>query len=214
MSSAPPLRVVLGDHHHFSREGLRATLEADGAVVVGEASDDAHTCALIASLQPDVVVIDPEMSGGAVGETLQRIAATDPTVPVAVLTASADGRDLLEALTGGADSYLLKDTPADQLVGAIRQTAAGNAVLSASAAHTLVAHVVIPSSDAEDQPTLSGREREVLRLMVEGADNAAIGKALSISRHTVKQHVTNIFSTLGVNTRVQAAVRAVRDGLV
>jgi DNA-binding NarL/FixJ family response regulator len=209
------LRVVLADDHHFSREGLRSMLEADGVVVVGEASDGAAVVPLVASLEPDVVVLDLKMPGGTVAETIGRIAEANPAVRVAVLTVSVEPGDVLSALLAGADSYLLKDSPAEQIVGAIRQTAAGGVVLSQPAARALLANVAVPSSAA---PTagleLSPRERDVLRLIVEGADNAAIGEALSISRHTVKQHVTNIFGKLGVRTRVQAAVLAVRDELV
>ena len=125
---------------------------------------------------------------------------------------------MLEAMAAGADSYLLKDTPADQLVGAIRQTAAGSTVLSDVALRTLLRRVEEVSegerATREPEPALSARESEVLKLIIDGADNAAIGKALSISRHTVKQHVTNILQKLDVRTRVQAAVRAVQDGLV
>jgi DNA-binding NarL/FixJ family response regulator len=209
------LRVVLADDHHFSREGLRAMLEADGVVVVGEASDGAAVIPLVASLEPDVVVLDLKMPGGTVAETIGRIAKANADVRVAVLTVSVEPDDVLSALLAGADSYLLKDSPAEQIVGAIRQTATGGVVLSEPAARALLANVAVPDTAAPaEQLQLSARERDVLRLIVDGADNAAIGEALSISRHTVKQHVTNIFGKLGVRTRVQAAVLAVRDELV
>lgn len=193
-------------------------LESDGLNVVGEASDGTEVVALVASASPDIVVIDLRMPGGTVSETIHRIAAVNPDVRIAVLTVSADDRDVLEALSAGADSYLLKDTPEQQLVGAIRQTAAGSAVLSDLAVRALLARIgeqtngSQPASEAK--PELSARESEVLRLIIEGVDNVGIGKELSISRHTVKQHVTNILQKLEVRTRVQAAVRAVQDELV
>jgi DNA-binding NarL/FixJ family response regulator len=214
MRSMQSLRVVLADDHHFSREGLRTTLEADGVVVVGEASDGAAVVPLVASLEPDLVVLDVKMPGGTVAETIERIAKIDASVRIAVLTVSVEHGDVLSALLAGADSYLLKDAPAEQIVGAIRQTAAGSVVLSEPAAHALLANVASPGETAAFGEHLSERERDVLRLIVDGADNATIGDALSISRHTVKQHVTNIFGKLGVRTRVQAAVLAVREGLV
>jgi DNA-binding NarL/FixJ family response regulator len=216
-TSGEQLRVVLADDHHFSREGLRGMLEADGLEVVGEASDGGELIPLVRSLSPDVVVLDLRMPGATVSETIRRIAEADPGVRIAVLTVSAEERDVLEALAAGADSYLLKDTPATQLVGAIRQTAAGSTVLAGVALSTLIASAdeqLAQDQRLEQAPELSTRESQVLKLIIEGADNAEIGSELSISRHTVKQHVTNILQKLEVSTRVQAAVRAVKDELV
>lgn len=213
------LRVVLADDHHLSRQGLRGMLEEDGVAVVGEAAESGEAAALVASLQPDVVVLDLRMPGASPAETIGRIATAAASARVLVLTAEAE--DVLEALAAGADGYLLKDSPADELLGAIRQAASGSAVLSRPALRALLARLErLPSEadtaapQAEQQPSLSAREQEVLRLLAAGADNAEIGRRLSISRHTAKQHVTNIFAKLGVSSRVQAAVRAVRDGLV
>jgi DNA-binding NarL/FixJ family response regulator len=216
------LRVVLADDHHFFREGLRGVLAADGITVVGEAVNGAEAVALASELAPDVVVMDLEMpvTGGI--DAITEIAAASPVVKVVVLTVSTDGGDVLQALAAGACGYLLKDTRTDALAGCIRQAAGGQTVLSRTVAEALTARAVeharadrtaasAPSS--ADQPALTARESEVLRLVVDGADNAAIGRALSISPHTVKQYMTNIFEKLEVNSRVQAAVYAVRAGL-
>ena len=213
-SSNEQPRVILADDHHFSREGLRRMLEADGLTVVGEASDGVEVVALVGSLAPDVVVLDLRMPGATVGETICHITEADPSVRIAVLTVSAEDRDVQAALAAGAHSYLLKDTPAAQLVGAIRQTAAGSTVFAGVTLNGLIDE---QSADAHRKPAgpeLSDRESQVLELIIEGADNAKIGIELSISRHTVKQHVTNILQKLGVRTRVQAAVRAVKEELV
>jgi two-component system, NarL family, nitrate/nitrite response regulator NarL len=223
--SGEALRVVIADDHHFFRDGLRGMLESDGMMVVGEASDGDEVAELARELAPDVAVIDLNMPGASGLQALREIARTSPGVQAMVLTVSDADADVLAALAAGACGYLLKDTRADQLVRAIRQAAEGHMVLSSDVARALTAHVRDNAGAAEadgrgngdpveDRPSLTPREAEVLRLIVEGADNVAIGRELSISPHTVKQYVTNIFEKLGVRSRVQAAVYAVRAGLV
>jgi DNA-binding NarL/FixJ family response regulator len=214
------LRVVLADDHHFFREGLSGILAADGIQVVGEAADGASAVALAREQEPDVVVIDLNMPGSAGADAVEQIVESHPAIEIVVLTVSADGDDVLKMLAAGASSYLLKDTRTDELAGCIRQAAGGQTVLSREVAQTLLARAINASDDdAVEQarkvlPTLTARETEVLRLLVDGADYATIGRKLSISPHTVKQYMTNIFEKLEVNGRVQAAVYAVRAGLV
>jgi DNA-binding NarL/FixJ family response regulator len=214
------LRVVLADGHHFFREGLRGTLETAGIAVVGEAKDGTEAVTLAGDLQPDVVVIDLDMPGALGADALRQIASVSPEARVVVLTVSADQTDVLDALEAGACGYILKDTSAEEVVGCIRQAVGGQAVLTHEVMRALVARAVVDNHRAERSgpaakaPELTTRELQVLRLLAGGADNAAIGLELSISRHTVKQHVTNIFEKLGVRTRVEAAVYAVRTGLV
>jgi DNA-binding NarL/FixJ family response regulator len=221
MSPDGPLRVVLADRDHFSRDGLRGMFEADGATVVGEASSSSEAVSMLASAKADVIVIDPNEPGTEPADTLAALVAAAPETRVAVLTDTASAREVMVALSAGAGSYLTKDEPAEALVSAIRQTAAGHTVLAAAATRGLLSQLSTPPLPAEVEAatpppiaTLSGRESEVLRMIVAGADNAEIGKALSISRHTAKQHVTNIFDKLGVRSRVEAAVLAVREKLV
>jgi len=212
------LRVVLADDHHFFREGLRGMLAAEGISVVGETTDGDRAIELARKLTPDVVVLDLHMPGTSGISALRRILATSPDAHVIVLTVSADEADVLDALGAGACGYLLKDTRVDELVGAIRLAGGGHAVLSRDVVRALVARVRAGNDAAErassDGLALTTRELEVIRLIADGADNAAIGRELSISKHTVKQYVTNIFEKLGVQSRVQAAVFAVRKGLV
>lgn len=210
------LSVVLADGHHFFREGLRGMLEGAGMTVVGEARTGVEAIDLTRELRPDVIVIDldiPEASGDG---ALRQIALASPESRVVVLTASYDDRDVLDTFQAGASAFLFKSARVDDLVDGIRQAGRGQAVLSFAAMRALVScfHHPEGAMRSREHPSLTTRELDVLRLMVEGADNAAIGLALSISRHTVKQYVTNIFEKLEVHTRVEAAVYAVRSGLV
>lgn len=214
------LRVVLADDHHFFREGLRDLLEEAGLSVVGEAKDGAEALLLAEELKPDLVVIDLNMSGAPGSDALQRIAAVSPEARTVVLASSIEATEVLAALQAGVSAYVVKGAQADELIAGIRQTAASHVVLSRAVIEALVVHVGPAEEDsvqaAADQPEapLTVRERDVLRLLASGADNAAIGLELSISPHTVKQHITNIFEKLSVRTRVEAAVYAVRAGLV
>lgn len=216
------LRVVLADGHHFFREGLRGVLETAGVNVVGEARDDTEAVALAERLEPDVLVIDlDDTQDDSYAATLRRLATSKHAARVVVLTASTDATKVLGALEAGARGYILKDAEADHLVDGIRaQASDGQVVLSREIAFALAKGATCPGTAtdraqaAAKQPLLSPRELDVLRLIAGGADNAAIGLELSISRHTVKQHVTNILRKLGVRTRVEAAVYAVRTGLV
>lgn len=214
------LRVVLADDHHFFREGLRDLLEDAGLSVVGEAKTGAEALLLAEELKPDLVVIDLNVLGAPSSKALRRIATVCPQARTVVLTSSVEAPQVLDVLSAGASAYVVKGAQADELIAGICQTAKSHVVLSRAVMDILVAHAA-PSNDGGaskpaplDGQELTPRETDVLRLMAKGADNAAIGLELSISRHTVKQHVTNIFQKLGVRTRVEAAVYAVRVGLV
>ncbi len=214
-----PLSIVLADCQHFFREGLRGMLDTAGMAVVGEAKTGAEATTLARDLTPDVVVLDPRMPDGPASTTLRLVAAASPASRVVVLTVSNDDADVLDAFRSGACGYLLKNAHVDELVAGIRQVGSGQAVLSREAMRALVSATGSGSRYSATQSIspeseLTARELDVLRLIVDGTDNAAIGLELSISRHTVKQHVTNIFEKLGVHTRVEAAVYAVRTGLV
>jgi DNA-binding NarL/FixJ family response regulator len=219
-SSGNALRVVLADDHHFFREGLRDMLESAGVSVVGEAKDGTEAIVLAGKLEPDLIVLDLDMPDTPGAEALRQLATACPQARVVVLTASLEEADVLEVLDAGACAYILKSTPADQLIDSIRQTVGSHVVLSREVVRALTRHTS-PNKQANGQtrPNVDGlelttREMDVLRLLVEGADNATIGLELSISRHTVKQHVTNIFEKLGVHSRVEAAVFAVRADLL
>jgi two-component system NarL family response regulator len=216
-SEAP--RIVLADDHHFFREGLRGKLEADGMSVIGDAADGEEAIALVARLNPDIVIADLSMPGANGIEVVRRVGAKSANVSVIILTVSADADGALEALTAGAAGYLLKETPVDEIVSSVRLISTGQTVISGALTPLLLQAMGAversPASRARKRAgDLTARELEVLKLIAGGADNAAIGRELSISRHTVKRYVTNIFEKLGVGSRVEAAVYAVRAELV
>lgn len=208
------LRVVLADDHQLFREGLRGMLESAGMVVVGEAADAGQAVALAHELQPDVLVMDLEMGASSGLQALGVLASEAPGVRVVVLTVSTDRSDVLRALAAGARGYLLKDAPANQFTTGVRQAAEGQIVLSSEVAGALKEHGCSGAQGVRESTVLTPRETEVLRLIADGADNVSIGRELSISHHTVKRYVKNIFEKLGVHSRVQAAVHAVRVGLL
>lgn len=211
------LRVVLVDDHQFFRDGLRRLLAAAGIAVVGETGDGARAPALVRELAPDATVIDLKLPDEPGVQAIREIVAEDPGARLLVLTVSADPNDVIEALAAGACGYLVKDTHPDDVARGIWLVSKGHAVFSGEVAKELARSYrdsIRLVAAAHDKLALTARERDVLRLIAEGADNGAIGRELSISGHTVKQHVTSILQKLGVHSRVQAAVYAVRHGLV
>ncbi len=182
--------------------------------IVGEGSDGLQALALARELRPDVLVLDLRMGSAPGLDALRALAISNPEIRTVVVTVSAERVDVLDALAAGACGYLLKDTAVDRLAIGVRQAAEGQIVLSSDLAGTLRTHVSAGARGEDDRQALTPREQAVLRLMADGADNGAIGRELSISPHTVKQYVGSIFEKLGVRSRVQAAVHAVRVGLV
>ncbi len=203
------IRVVVVDDHWVVRQGLRLFLDQqDGIRVVGEAADGEEALAVVEALRPDVVLMDllmPRLDGV---ETTRRIKRRFPRVEVVVLTTVGDGEAVVGAIGAGATGYLLKDFRGDTLVTAVRAAAEGRVELSPEAARRL-ATAIRPRRAVE---ALSAREREVLGLVAEGLTNREIGARLGITEKTVKAHVTRVLDKLGVQSRTQAALVAVRSG--
>jgi DNA-binding NarL/FixJ family response regulator len=213
----PGLRVLVVDDHRLFRGGLREVLEESGIAIAGEADSGEEAMEIAPALAPDVVIMDLTLPGMSGAEATRRLLAVEPKLTVLVLTVSADGGDIDEALAAGARGYLLKDATARELVAGVRAAAAGEAPLSPPVAARLVASMrdARRARDAAGDPAdLSERELEVLRLISEGRDNTQIARALYISPETVKDHVSHILVKLGVENRIQAAVYAVRADLV
>jgi DNA-binding NarL/FixJ family response regulator len=214
-----PVRVFVADERELFRKGLCALLAQRGLDVVGEASDGTSVCDEVQRNGAQVVVIDldlPEMSGV---DVIRRLAQTTPHARALVFTLSADPTTILEAVEAGAHGYLLKEVPLDEIVGAVWATAAGGFPISPRAAASLFERLRGEAAQrARHRPgrhdQLTGRELEVLRLLVEGQSNSEIADRLYISAPTVKHHISSILLKLGVGNRVQAAVRAARSGIV
>ncbi|NTU84454.1 MAG: response regulator transcription factor [Chloroflexales bacterium] len=204
-------RVLLVDDHAVVRSGLRYFLDSVADIeVVGEAPNGVLALALVAELEPDVVMMDMKMPDGDGIAATRQIHQRFPHVRVLVLTSFADGGLIQQALGAGAIGYLLKDASGHDLVAAIRTACAGAPVLDAGATQALVTSFNAPPCPGED---LSEREHTVLRLMTTGLSNDQIANRLDISRNTVRHHVHNILAKLGVTNRTEAVSLAFEHNL-
>ena len=210
------IRVVLVDDHTMLRHGLRQTLRDHGFDVVGEASNGRAGVELALELRPDVVVMDLDMPLMNGIEATRAIVKAEPAARVLMLTVSTDEDDVVEALAAGACGYLLKAAPPEEAVRAVEAAHAGDSTISPRVATRLVARVreAAGRPAAPEPALLTPRELEILRLIVEGRENSEIAEILVISLSTAKNHVAHVLEKLGMQNRVQAAVYAVRTGLV
>jgi two-component system, NarL family, response regulator LiaR len=209
------IRVVIADDHEVVREGLRAFLALqDDVEVVGEAADGEEAVAAVARLEPDVALIDLVMPRVDGLEAIKRIRALSLATRVIVLTSFADEDRMLPAVRAGAVGYLLKDVDPQELVAAIRTVHDGETILHAAVIRELVREVAGDGREPPADNPLTPREREVLGLIARGRANKAIAFELGVAEKTVKTHVSNILGKLGVSDRTQAALYAVREGLV
>jgi DNA-binding NarL/FixJ family response regulator len=212
------LRVLLVDDHDLFRTGLKNLLAEQGLQIAGEAQNGDVALRLVAELAPDVVVMDLNMPGPSGVETIRQITASSPLARVVVLTISDDDADVVNAVMAGACGYLLKDASVDQLIAGIRAAAAGEALISPQIAAKMLQLLRAQQSNSDAAETiraeLSDREIQVLKLIANGKDNAEIARQLYISPKTVKNHISNILMKLQIENRIQAAVYAVRSGIV
>lgn len=209
-------KVMVVDDHELFRGGLVALLEQRGIQVVGETALASDALAQVSERKPDVVLMDLGMPGMSGIEATRHLTTAAPSVHVLVLTVAADDQHVMDALLAGACGYLLKDAPIDQIVEGIRAATRGQSLISPRIASRLVRRLLEPlqTEPAVTDSELTPRQLEVLELVARGIDNQEIAKALFLSEHTVKNHVSSILLKLQVENRIQAAVRAVRGRLV
>jgi DNA-binding NarL/FixJ family response regulator len=211
---AEPIRVLVVDDHAVVREGLRAFLELQkGIEVAGEAGDGQEAIEAAARLRPDVILMDLVMPGVDGVAAMRSLRESVPDARVIVLTSFLDDDKLMPALRSGAAGYLLKNAQPQELARAVRAAHAGEALLDPVVAARLV-ETLAAEHDEEPIDRLTPREREVLVLIGRGFPNKRIARELEVSEKTVKTHVGHVLAKLGVSDRTQAAVLAVRVGLV
>ena len=215
----PPITVVIADDQRMIRQGLRVILEAEpGIRVVAEAGDGAQAVALVRRYSPTVALLDirmPVMDG--LSAARQVLAAGGGTKVLILTTFDAD-EYVYAALRAGVSGFLLKDSPADQLVTAVRSLAAGDALIDPAVTRRLISRFALTDPRPDRLPdqlrALTAREREVLRLVARGLSNLEIARELVVEENTVKTHVSRILTKLGLRDRVQAVVLAYETGLV
>jgi len=211
-------RVLLVDDHALFRTGLRNLLEEQGMHIVGEADTGTEALKKMREVAPEVVVMDLNMPGISGVEATRQIAMIAPLTRVLVLTISDEDADVMDAILAGACGYLLKDSSIQELITGIRAAAAGESLVSPAIATKMLQRLRATGSSQHEaeliRSELSDREVQVLRLIANGKDNAQIAADLHISPKTVKNHISNILMKLQIENRIQAAVYAVRSGLV
>jgi len=209
------IRVVLADDHAVVRKGIREFLEEEDEIeVVAEAATGVEAVELTLAHRPDVAVLDiqmPEMTGV---EAARQIKTKAPEVQVLVLTAYDDDPYIFAMLQAGASGYILKNAPSEELVRAVKTVAGGGSALDPAVTAKVMRQLATgkPAGAQQVVEGLTEREIEVLRLAAKGHTNRAIGQALTISDRTVQGHLANIFGKLGVNTRTEAVLLAVKQG--
>jgi DNA-binding NarL/FixJ family response regulator len=216
MARVTVIRLLIVDDHPIVRDGLRGVFDGEpGLQVVGEAADGEQALARAAESHPDVVLMDLRMPTMGGVEAIRRLRAEQPSVRVLVLTTYDTESDVLPAIEAGATGYLLKDTPREDLIRAVRAAAAGQPVLAPTVAQRLMTRVQAPPpAAAPATDALTEREVEVLRLVASGTTNRETARRLFISEATVKTHLLHVYAKFGVRDRAAAVAEAYKRGLL
>lgn len=206
------IKILIADDHPIVRRGLRMTLEAEADLqVAAEAENGANLAELVRKYAPDVVLMDLQMPEVDGVQALEQTRPEFPNLPILILTSFSDDAHLHAALRAGASGFLLKEMDGDDLVEAVRGAARGRPQLHPDIARRLMARAPLPDDPLS---ALTEREREVLKRLGRGLSNKEIALELTLTEMTVKGYVSDIFAKLGVSDRTQAALTAVRYGLV
>jgi two-component system NarL family response regulator len=214
------IRVLVADDHVLFRRGLEMVLQVEPDIsVVGEAGDGLEALRRAEELLPDVILMDVRMPKQSGIDACLAIKEAVPSSRIVMLTISDEESDLFEAIRAGANGYLLKDIPGDDIIAGIRAVHTGHSLISPSMASKLLSEFAQISRREEEVPNphapkLTAREVEVLRLVARGMGNRDIGQQLYISENTVKNHVRNILEKLQLHTRMEAAMYAVRQNII
>ena len=217
------IRVLIADDHAVLCEGLRLYLSDPDLEVIGTASDGEQALKMTVEQEPDVLLLDLRMPGMDGFQALSAIKDTRPETNIIILTAFASNENLTESFRLGASGFLSKSSDPAHIPAAIRVVAAGDAIVDRDLLQGAMRAMSVPSRPSiresveavfeEGMPDLTRQESKVLRLIASGLENKRIADTLSVSHNTVKTHMRNIYSKLGVNGRTQAAIWAMRNGI-
>jgi len=207
--AATPIRVFLLDDHEVVRQGLRALLESGGdIVVIGESGLAQEAAARIPALRPDVAVLDARLPDGSGIEVCRSVRGVDPRIKALILTSYDDDEALFAAIMAGAAGYVLKEITGQDLIGAVRQVAAGNSLIDPALTARVLERVRNGPGTAPELAGLTEQELKLLALIAEGLTNRQIGERMFLAEKTVKNYVSSILAKLGLERRTQAAVLA------
>lgn len=214
------IRVLVADDHVLYRRGLEMVLGQEPDIeIVGEANDGVEAVAAVEELLPDVVLMDVRMPRLSGPDATMKVKELVPSTKIIMLTISDEEQDLYDAVRAGANGYLLKDVPGEQIADGIRQVQGGMSLISPSMASTLLSEFAQMIKRQEERPAmpvprLTERELQVLKLVARGMANRDIAKELFISENTVKNHVRNILEKLQLHSRMEAVMYAVREKIL